>query len=126
MIDPEIAEVLERFPFLTLGTMLNKPYLGIVQSSTNAFISMYLLDEIPTEELRRQFLEAGDEWWWGSNRQIPINIFLKGDFGTLFAPVLKQFSTKEFVVESGPVVNLNALFARRVRRRQITLVRKMP
>ena len=26
---------------------------------------------------RMQFLELGEEWWWGTNRMIPINIIFK-------------------------------------------------
>jgi hypothetical protein len=62
--------------------------------------------------------------WWGSNRQVPINIFLKERFRP-FRPFLKHFSRKDFQLESGPAVSLHETIARRVRKRQITLVRPM-
>ena len=29
------------------------------------------------QKKRMKFLELGDVWWWESNRQIPIHLFLK-------------------------------------------------
>jgi hypothetical protein len=51
---------------------------------------------------------------------VPINIFLK----ERFRPFLKHFSRKDFQLEAGPSVSLQEIIARRVRKRQVTLVRK--
>lgn len=123
-MDDHIKELLEKFPFLSYGTMNGVQYLGIVQNADSQLISMYLLQEIPTEQLRRDFIQCAQEWWWGSNRQIPINIFLKDRFRN-FRPYLKHFSRKDFNLEAGPVVSLQEIIARRVRKRQITLVRRI-
>lgn len=123
MEDERIAEILTKFPFLSYGVLLETPYLGIIQNSDNQLLSMYVLDSIPDENLRRQFLKCGDEWWWGSNRQIPINIFLKEKFRP-FRPYLKHFSRKDFDLQAGPSVSLQETIARRVRKRQVTLVRR--
>ena len=85
---------------------------------------MYVIDALPDEDMRRQFLELGQEWWWGSNRQIPINIY----HGPLFRPYracLKHFARKDFILISGPAVSLQEAIARRVRKRQVTLVRNI-
>ncbi len=121
--DERIANILEKFPFLSYGVLLETPYLGIIQNSDNQLLSMYVLDSIPDENLRRQFLAYGMEWWWGSNRQIPINIFLKDRF-KIFRPFLKHFDRKNFDLQAGPSVSLQETIARRVRKRQVTLVRR--
>lgn len=122
-MDERLTQLLEKFPFLSYGTMLDTHYLGIVQNSDSQLLSMYVIDSIPTDELRRHFLKCGEEWWWGSNRQIPINIFLKEKFRP-YRPFLKHFSRKDFNLEAGPSVSLQETIARRVRKRQVTLVRK--
>jgi len=74
--------------------------------------------------LRKEFIACAMEWWWGSNRQIPINVFLKDRFRP-FRAYLKHFSRKDFNLESGPIVSLQDTIARRVRKRQVTLVRRI-
>ena len=123
MTDERIANILEKFPFLSYGTLLDTEYLGIIQNSDSQLLSMYILDAIPEESLRRLFLKCGEEWWWGSNRQIPINIFLKDRFKP-FRPYLKHFSRKDFNLMAGPSVSLQETIARRVRKRQVTLLRQ--
>lgn len=124
-MDNRIECILEKFPFLSFGTLLNIPYLGIIQNCDAQLLSMYLLDAIPDEKMRKDFLSCGDEWWWDSNRQVPINLFLKERF-LPFRPFLKHFSRKDFLLEAGPIVSLQETISRRVRKRQITLVRRMP
>lgn len=124
VIDQKVAEILEAFPFLSYGTMMDKEYLGIIQNSDSQLLSMYIYTDINTPELRQLFVTAGTSWWWGSNRQVPINLFIK-DFSTFFRPFLKHFSRKDFVLISGPIVSLQETISRRVRKRQITLVRRL-
>lgn len=124
-MDDRIETILKSYPFLSYGTLLDTPYLGIVQNSDAQLLSMYVLDAIPTELLRREYLKCGDEWWWDSNRLLPINLFLKERF-LPFRPFLKHFSRKDFQLEAGPAVSLQDTISRRVRKRQITLVRRMP
>jgi hypothetical protein len=123
-MDERIKNILEKFEFLSYGCMLDVHYLGIIQNSDNQLLSMYVLDAIPDGALRTEFLRCGEEWWWGSNRQIPINIFLKDRFRP-FRPYLKHFARKDFELIAGPAVSLQETIARRVRKRQITLVRKI-
>ena len=69
------------------------------------------------------FLDLGEEWWWESNRMIPINIIL-GQRWTLFKPILTTFTLKDFEVLYGPTVSLQDVIQKRVKRRQIQLIRK--
>jgi hypothetical protein len=114
----------ERFPFLTIVSYLKSEYIGIVQNADHLFISMYILGESFTDELKREFLECGDTYWWESNRSIPINLFLQEEFKK-FKPYLRTFSKKEAQVLQGPVVNLREMMNKRVKRRTITLVRNV-
>jgi hypothetical protein len=123
-MDMKIEQVLSDFPFLSYGSLHENHYLGIIQNSDAQLLSMYVMDAIPDEDMRRRFLDLGQEWWWGSNRQIPINIF-HGTIFRQFRPYLKHFNRKDFVLISGPAVSLQEAIARRVRKRQVTLVRNI-
>lgn len=114
----------ENFPFLTYGIYLDKDYLGIIQNSDNHLISIYIYNDIPDETLRKNFLKCGEVWWWESNRQIPINIFLRKNF-EIFRPFLKTFIRKDFFIQFGPIVSLQDIITKRVKRRTIQLVKKI-
>lgn len=112
----------ERFPFLTIVKYLKNDYIGIVQNADHLFINMYILDESFTTEMKRDFLECGEIYWWESNRTIPINLFLQAQFKK-FKPYLRVFSKKEAQVIQGPTINLRELMNKRIKRRTITLIR---
>jgi len=122
-MNEKIEKILIQFPFLSYGEMKEKQYIGIIQNSDNQLLSMYVLDLIPEQETRILFIKLGEKWWWESNRQIPINIFLKDKF-KIFRPYLRHFSRKDFKLISGPSVSLQETIARRVRKRQVALIRK--
>jgi hypothetical protein len=124
-MNENISKILEAFPFLSYGLFDEREYIGIIQNSDNSLLSMYILDMIPDEALRLQFLKYGEEWWWGSNRQIPINIFFKEQF-LGFRPYLRHFSRKDFNLVQGHAVSLQETISRRIRKRQITLIRRLP
>ena len=77
-----------------------------------------------TEAEKKAFIEAGETWWNESNRLIPINIFLHQDMKA-FKHCLVTHNTKEVKIVSGHVVNLSNMRTRRVKRRTLTLVRKV-
>jgi hypothetical protein len=108
---------------MSYGTLLDRHYLGIVQNADSQLLSMYIYTDIPDAALREKFIQLGTQWWWGSNRQVPIHIFLKNFH--IFRPYLKHFSRKDFNLEAGPVVSLQETIARRVRKRQITLIKRL-
>lgn len=124
-IDERMLAVLEKFPFLSYGVMDETPYLGIIQNCDNQFVSIYVLDLIPEAGAREVFLELGDRWWWESNRKIPINVFIKDPRFKQFRSSLRMFSAKDFDILAGPKVSLAETMNRRIRKRQVTLVRKM-
>lgn len=122
MTPQELNDLQHRYPFLSVVEYLNQEYLGIIQQADQQFISIYAWDDNWTDFRKKRFLLCGETWWWESNRNIPINLFLGVEFGE-FKGVLKTFASKESRVVQGPVVNLREMLNKRVKRRTITLVR---
>ena len=123
-ISKQLESFLEEFPFLTVATYGKDEYLGIIQNQDANLISMYVFEEIKEETLQRAFLEYGAEWWWETNRMIPINIIL----GKRFEPYrgcLRTFNIKDFEIVAGPSVCLKDIMQKRVKRKNVQLVRKV-
>lgn len=112
----------KNFPFLTCIKSNDIEYLGIIINLDNNFASLYDISCIKTPEEKSKFLEAGETWWWESNRKIPINIFLKSEM-LLFRPCIKTFNAKDIQILFGPVVNLSKITEKRVKRKSIQLIR---
>lgn len=124
MTNEDYIKLLDNFPFLTLLRHGKNEYIGIVQNQDIAVISIYAFHLIKDIEHKKLFLELGEEWWWGTNRQIPINIIL----GKRFAPFkncLVTITTKDYELIHGPVVSLRELFAKRTKRKNIQLIKKV-
>lgn len=110
-------------PFLTIGIHNNNEYIGMIGNIDNQFTSIYVFSDIMDSDLRKEFLDICEEWWWETNRQIPINIVLKSKWSK-FKPYLKSFNTKEFQIISGPATSIDNLINKRIKRKQITIKRK--
>jgi hypothetical protein len=114
----------EKYPFLSIGRYAKNEYVGIIQNSSKSIVSMYDYTLIKDENLKKLFLELADEYWWSSNRQICIDIFLRGEFD-IFKPYLLSFNAKEFELIHGPSVSLGNMSKKRIKRKVIQLVRKV-
>ena len=119
----EYAELQEKFPFLSCVKYANNEYVGILQNQDNHVTSIYVYDLIKTEELKQEFLDLGEIWWWDSNRTIPINIFLNREL-TRFRDCIKTFNTKDVEVMFGPTTSINNVLKKRIIRRNISLLKK--
>lgn len=84
---------------------------------------MYDYDKIKTPSEKQEFLHLGEVWWYQSNRLIPINIFLKGEIDK-FDYAIVTMNSRDVSLLSGPTVNLNSLFVKRVKRKNVQLIRK--
>lgn len=115
----------ENHPFITICNYSGQDYVGIVQNRDDVVTTIYDYGSIVEQDMKEKFLELGDQWWWESNRLIPINLFLKDDW-SVFKPYLRTFNNKSLSILHGPVVSMNELHRRRVKRRSITLVRRLP
>lgn len=113
----------ENFPFISVITHVNQEYVGIIINQDAQVTSIYDYSSIRTEAEKAKFLELGEAWWWESNRQIPINIFLAREI-IEFRYVIRNFSTKDVKVLFGPCTSLNDIIVKRIKRKSITLVRK--
>lgn len=113
----------ENFPFISVITHVNQEYVGIIINQDAQVTSIYDYSAIKTDEEKQRFLELGEAWWWESNRQIPINIFLAREIID-FRYVIKNFSTKDVKVLFGPCTSLNDIIVKRIKRKSITLIRK--
>lgn len=123
-IPQKYKKLLEDFPFLTLVEYGGNEYVGIIQNVDNNLAGMYNYDLIKKIEDKQEFLALGEEWWWGTNRMIPINIIFKSRWER-FKPTLTTFSIKDFQIIHGPSVSLSNIIQKRVKRRNIQLVRKL-
>lgn len=115
----------ENHPFITVISFANQDYVGIIQNRDDQCTSIYDYGSIVEPKAKQLFLELGEIWWWESNRQIPINIFLKDEWNP-FKPYLRTFNNKNVTIVHGPVASLTELNKRRSKRRSITLVKRMP
>jgi hypothetical protein len=113
----------ENFPFISVITHVSQEYVGIIINQDAAITSLYDYASIKTELEKAKFLELGEAWWWESNRQIPINIFLSREIFE-FRYAIKNFSTKDVRLVLGPCTSLNDIITKRIKRKSITLVRK--
>jgi hypothetical protein len=111
-----------KLPFLTEIVYLGKSYVGIVQNTDCNFVHMYVVDQTMPLEQKKEFLACGDCYWWGSNRQIPINVFLHERFRP-FKNYLKSFVRKEVVLVTGPMPSLDNLLNKRSKKRTVQLVK---
>ena len=118
------TKLAEKYPFITLCVYASNEYLGIVQNRDDAITTIYDFGSINHPELKRQFLELANVWWWESNRSIPINIFLKQDWDP-FKNYLRTFINKDLEVLHGPVCSLAEMARKKSKRKSITLVRRV-
>jgi hypothetical protein len=114
----------EKYPFITLCVYATTEYVGIIQNQDDAITTIYDFGAIQDVEIKRQFLELANIWWWESNRTVPINIFLKGDWDQ-FKPYLRTFTNKDLEVLHGPVCSLSEMSRKKSKRKSITLVRRL-
>jgi len=113
----------KKFPFLSLIQKGDLEFVGIVQNQDNQVTSFYDYGRIMMPQDKATFLKMGETWWWESNRKIPINIFLKQDF-VYFRHTLVTLATKDIVIKHGPVVRLDEIAKKRIKRRTIQLMRR--
>lgn len=118
-----LDEIKDKFPFLSGLRCQNHEYIGIIQNSDEKIISFYDYESIRTPEEKVLFLEHGETWWWESNRLLPINIFMQGQM-TPFRYCMKTVVNKDVELMFGSITSLNNIMKKRIKKRQIQLIRK--
>ncbi len=116
-------DIYSNFEFLTGLFYSEREYVGIVVNHDNTIITFYDVEAIPSLQMKKEFLDLGEMWWWESNRMLPIDVFLHHEMKP-FKPYLKTFVMKDVEILFGPVTSLQNLLKKRIKRRSIQLVRK--
>ena len=122
-MDTHLEEFLERYPFFALIRYGDQEYVCIIQNQDSDVTTIYDYRTLKTEQHRLDFVSLAEQWWWESNRMIPINIFLKEDWAQ-FRYAVKTLLSKEVVVMAGHTVRLGDLASKRTKRKMVQLVRK--
>lgn len=120
----DIKALLAQYPYLTYIVYGGNDYVGIVQNADEQITTIYDYGSLKTSEQKTRFLELGEQWWWESNRIIPINVFLKQDW-VIFKFCVKTMNSKDVDIKYGPQTSLKEMGSKRSKRRSITLVRKV-
>ena len=117
-------DINEKFPFISIVSYGGIEYVGIIINQDQSVTSMYVFNNLRSDIEKTTFLDLGETWWWESNRLIPINIFLKQEM-EIFKYSIITMNSKDVRVVSGPCVNLGNLSVKRVKRKNVQLVRKV-
>jgi hypothetical protein len=118
------AKLAEKYPFITLCVYASTEYVGIIQNQDDVITTIYDFGSINDMESKRKFLELANVWWWESNRSVPINIFLKGEWEP-FKAYLRTFINKDLEVLHGPICSLSEMGRKKSKKKSITLVRRV-
>ena len=116
-------DIEKNLPFISVVQYGGEEYIGVISNQDAVVTSMYVLTKCREQSEQDRLLELGEVWWWESNRLIPINIFLRKEMDDL-RHVLITMASKDVKVTMGPTVNLNNLSIKRVKRKNVQLVRK--
>lgn len=114
----------EKYPFITLCVYASQEYVGIIQNQDDVITTIYDFGSIQDTKSKQKFLELADVWWWESNRSIPINIFLKGEWEP-FKGILRTFVNKDLEILHGPICSLSEMSKKKSKRKSITLVQRV-
>ena len=118
-----LKDIQENYPFLSVVTYGGNEYVGIIINQDQYVTSMFIITNLHTDAEKQAILDAGEIWWWESNRMIPINIFLRKEMEQ-FKYCLITMNSKDVKVTLGPCINLNNLSIKRVKRKSVQLVKK--
>lgn len=119
----ELEKIQEQFPYLSCVRAAEIEFVCIIQNADDKILSFYDFNSIGDPNEKQLFLELGEIWWHESNRILPINIFLQGQMEP-YKPYIRTVQIKNIDILFGPITSLNNLFQKRIKRRQIQLVKK--
>ena len=114
----------EKYPFLSLVTYGNQEYVGVIQNHDDTVLTLYDISRCKTTQEKENYLQLAETWWWESNRQIPINLFLRNDW-SVFQNTMVSLNIKDCEIKFGPSVRIHNLAKKRGKRRNIQLVKRV-
>lgn len=119
-----VEKINETYPFLSVIRINKEEKVGIIQNCDDKIISIYCFNFIG-KDLQPLFLEYGKNWWWESNRKLPVNMFIGKQFN-IFSNALRSYSIKETEIIHGPVTRLSDLLnSKKIRRKTVQLLRRV-
>jgi len=118
-----LKDIEKNFPYISVVQYGGQEYVGIIINQDQFVTSMYVYTDLRTDVERQRLLELGDIWWWESNRLIPINIFLRNEV-VPFRYCIVTMNSKDVKVSIGPTVNLNNMSIKRVKRKNVQLIKR--
>ena len=116
-------DIEENYPFISVVTYGGNEYVGVVVNQDQFVTSMLIYSKLRSVEEKKRLLDLGETWWWESNRMIPINIFLRKEID-LIKYCQMTMNSKDVKIILGPTVNLSNLSIKRVKRKNVQLIRK--
>lgn len=120
-----MQEYQDNFPFITsLLYSGHQEYFGIVVNYDNTVITFYDLAKMHPAPVVQEFLMLGETWWWESNRQIPIDVFLHHELKS-FRNCITTLAMKDVEHVFGPMTSLQNMLRKRIKRKGIQLVKKI-
>ena len=117
-------DIESNFPFISVVQYGGQEYVGIIINQDQYVTSMYVYTDLRSPREQKKLLELGEIWWWESNRLIPINIFLRKEVEP-FKYCIMTMNSKDVKVSVGPTVNLNNMSIKRVKRKNVQLIKKI-
>lgn len=123
-MEDHYKQLLAQYPFISYITYGGNDYIGIIQNFDEVITTLYDFGSLKDAEIKKVFLILGETWWWESNRLMPINVFLKQDWG-IFKTCLRTMNSKDVEIKMGPYVSLKEMATKRSKRKSITLVRRV-
>ena len=118
------TKLTEKYPFISLCVYADNEYVGVIQNRDDTVTTIYDFGSVQDADQKIRYLELAAVWWWESNRSVPINIFLRGEWDQ-FRYTLRTFSNKEFEILHGPICSLMDIVRKKSKRKSIMLVRRI-
>jgi hypothetical protein len=116
-------EIEENYPFISVVTYGGSEYVGIITNQDQFVTSMLVYSNLRSLKEKKKFLELGETWWYESNRLIPINIFLRREIEFIKYCMITM-NSKDVKISLGPTVNISNLAVKRVKRKNVQLIRR--
>lgn len=110
------------YPFVTVIEHNEIKYYGIIKIKSKQYITLYCFNKMD-ETLQEELLVLANNWWWQSNRSIPICLFMQEEMEK-YENYTTRFNTDQCTVISGPVISLSDLPTKRIKRRNVALKKK--
>ncbi len=109
-------------PFITVVQCDGKTFIGIIKIKSKQYTTLYCFEDMD-EPMQDELLGIAHDWWWQSNRSIPVCLFFQEEMEK-FEPYTQRFDTPAVNFVCGPVVSLSDLPQKRIKRRNVALKKK--